>query len=718
MDLAAEYQDYQLFKEVGYQKLPRTAMDGNEQYQAFRWAEGYFFYHLLHLYGIGMPAAVIPPQAEKGLEAFGWKYGIEERDNRMKQMKAAFGGQEKVAEIATFLHTNEDAFWRFFEVSTVLQWNRTYKSHWFASLLFLLGIAVAFNTFRASPARLFSVQKLGFVVVHLGILTLLLGGFVSKLFTDRGLLEMYLEDGPKDTYHRHFDPRKPARMPFHVRLDHFARKDWPALEVYFFDEQFSSRVPRYTLWKDKVVELDFHRDEDGEYRPQLALRVKGLHDRIDVGLPFVSEAETPEEGSVPLVEFEVGDAHFMASHEHTDDEDHDHMRRAYLFPMDRVPQPYIDPLGGFRLAAVHDADPASFVPDGNVPTVGYVEVTVAPAGLSAPQMVPVRLGEEVPILDGYRLRFADASADFRPGNGDAQGSRHELSLAEQPDGMAALWVDVLPPGGGEPERRIILEDIDDVEYGRQQDHTYRDVILRFRWDTWLAPGAPRYVLSWGEGAEPELLSESGERWPVAANERLPLPGETPVVPLQFLENAKFDKNLSFEPSAKNPDGWDADFYSRTPVGLELEVVRFPGTEKETVKPIELATTEYAGSDRWYSPDEDFALVFMENSEMLPYEWRSVLTIMEQDNAGNLYEVPLGSEQAREIRVNDYFKYKGYRFFQTDARAEDPSYSGIGVVYDPGIPLVLIGMYTIIAGAVIAFLVKPLKLGWERVAKTS
>ena len=85
----------------------------------------------------------------------------------------------------------------------------------------------------------------------------------------------------------------------------------------------------------------------------------------------------------------------------------------------------------------------------------------------------------------------------------------------------------------------------------------------------------------------------------------------------------------------------------------------------------------------------------------------MLSVVERDQNGHEYTVPLGSEKSREIRVNDYFKYRGYRFFQTNADPEDPSYSGIGVVYDPGIPIVLIGMYTIILGTVLAFIVRPI-----------
>ena len=125
-----------------------------------------------------------------------------------------------------------------------------------------------------------------------------------------------------------------------------------------------------------------------------------------------------------------------------------------------------------------------------------------------------------------------------------------------------------------------------------------------------------------------------------------------------------------------------------------------------------ASTQDAASDIWEPGDGRFRIRFFENREMLPFEWRSVLSVYEKDAKGNDYEVDLGSEEDREIRVNDYFTYGNYHFFQTNAIPEDPTYSGIGVVYDRGIPWVLTGMYTIIAGAVIAFLVRPAVLAFR------
>src|SRR5262249_1923821 len=106
------------------------------------------------------------------------------------------------------------------------------------------------------------------------------------------------------------------------------------------------------------------------------------------------------------------------------------------------------------------------------------------------------------------------------------------------------------------------------------------------------------------------------------------------------------------------------------------------------------------------------LRFYGNYKSLPFEWRSVLSIWKKDGDGKPYKADLGPERNREIRVNDYLYYEGYRFFQTNAIPELPTYSGIGVVYDPGIPVVLMGMYLTIVGAAIVFIVRPIVEGWR------
>ena len=311
----------------------------------------------------------------------------------------------------------------------------------------------------------------------------------------------------------------------------------------------------------------------------------------------------------------------------------------------------------------------------------------------------------------------DATAEFSRAWSTQEGSNHPEPLARQVPRFPAVWVEIwrADQPGAPPERRVVLDGIDAVEHDLQKDYTHPDLALTLAWDLWAAPGPPRYLLHWTDDGSGELLSQGPDgplRVAVRPGEALPLPGARGARLTSLHTHATFEKNLSFLPPSR-PAGWDADFYSPLPKGVELTVIHEPDTPDETRESVRMASTEASQSNLWFSGDGRFALRFLENSEMLPFEWRSVLSILERGPDGGLQEVPLGGEARREIRVNDYFKHGGYRFFQTNADARFPTYSGVGVVYDPGIPIVLIGMWTIIAGTAIAFLVRPIVLARRR-----
>jgi hypothetical protein len=281
-----------------------TAENYDDQYKAFAWAEAYFVYHLLHPYGIGMPEKPLPPNFEASLDRFGAKYGKEERDNREKQMLAAFSGSEKTKEIGDLLREHDGFFRKFFDVSTALHLNRSYTSYWFASLLALLGVGVALNTFKGRRETWLSARKAGHVVVHIGVVILLVGGCISKAKTDRGILHLDLREAPKDEYWAHFNRAKRTRMPFAVKLDRFARKDWPTLEVSFLDENFTSKPPEYTLWPGRTIELDSAQGPAGEWKPRIRLEVKSMAERAQVKQPRLWDAERRDDpaGYGPLAE--------------------------------------------------------------------------------------------------------------------------------------------------------------------------------------------------------------------------------------------------------------------------------------------------------------------------------------------------------------------------------------------------------------------------------
>lgn len=683
-----------------------TPANYEQEYQKFRWAEGYFLYHLTHLYGMGMPEQGLSKAQEEGLARYGARYGEEERSNREKRMVAAFSGREKTAEIRAFIEEHDEGLREFFDVATALHLNRTYKSYWFLTLMGILFWSVFFNTFKGSARHWFSVQKLGFFLVHSGMMILLIGGGISKAFTVRGILNLDLRRPPEDRFYAYFNPKKDYVLPFKVRLDHFARKEWKAIEVHFLDEEFNSRVPRYTLWQDRLIELDYTDPEEGEPEAQLAVRVLSMHDRATVGEPVLQETydEAEPEVVLPIVELDVS----AVDHAHPEGVEHDHSddrQSVWLSPAIGTQMRYDADMRHRLRIAYGDVDVPGLFPDPAEEILGHLEIEFAGNASVAPQVVPFRLGETLEAPGGYRLFVQRATKNFALDQG--REVRDERPLAEQPPYRPAAWLQITPPEGGEPETRPIFDGLDPVEMEFVGSYRYRELIVRLRWDHWYSPGPERYVLHYGPDTPPELYGEDGSRTRVVVDRALEMPGSA-VVPRAIYHKADIlGREIEFLPPLEGVDGWDADFYSRDPRGVALEIVRYPGGENEVRETVELATSE--GANVWYSDDSQVAVVFMENTEVLPFEWRSVLSMLEVDGDGNEYAVDMGPENDREIRVNDYLTYKGYRFFQTNADANMPTYSGIGVVYDPGIRWVLFGMYTIIAGATVAFIIRPIVL---------
>lgn len=748
-----------------------TAANYEEQYAAFRWAEGYFLYHLLHPYGIGMPAAELPPGIDGRLEAFGRRYGREEERNRKKQMASAFASGPKATEIRAFVEEHDGVLRRAFDVCTALHLNRTYKSWWFATLLGLLGASIFANTWRGKARRWLSIEKAGFFVTHLGMLVMLVGGAISKSQTVRGILHLDLEQPPSNEFWAYHSPEDLRAMPFWLHLQRFARKDWKQLEVGFAEERFSSRPPTYTLWEGRTIDLDFVPDDEGELRPRVRLEVLGLHEQAEVSEWRLSEAgaEHAGEGLGPVLELGVPDYEGLLAARAAGAafEDLPRLSRSeFLSPAYPGQDLYHDLAWEVRIKAVFGAaDAARLFPSEEI--VGTLELRDLESGDVQASRVPFRVGDTLEAPGGYRIVVSEATAAYRVNREDLGEVRDTRPLAEQPPHAPAVWLDITPPDGGETERRLVHERVDAEKHGKLEQFTYDSLVVRLEWERWASAGPPRFALTWGGGGEALLHSEEEpDAAPVVlvAGEALPVPGS--VVFERAFTDAFAEKEILFLEERRGSDGFEIDFYTKDPRGLELRVTQDPGTDAEEVEVVRLATTEHSLADRWQSSDERFYVSFFENDAVMPYEWRSVLTVFDEDpdgrwhvysgEDGRLIEtrdggdsrllserhgvriIPLedvdgdghrdfagpvlrqetGAEREREIRVNDYLTHAGYRFFQTNAIPEVPTYSGIGVVYDPGIPTVLVGMYTIIAGTVLAFLVRPIVLARRKKRKAA
>jgi hypothetical protein len=679
------------------------------EYEAFRWAEGYFLYHLTHPYGLGMPPAVLPPQVVEGLDRFGERYGEEERANRRIEMDAAFSGRLKTAEIGKLIRRHETGIRRAFQVCTALHLNRTYKSSWFTSLLALLATGILFNTFRGDADRLLSLRKVGFFTVHMGVLTILLGGFVSRHRTDRGILHLDVTEGPSDTYWAYGSSDKKTRMPFAVKADRFARKDWPTLEVGFAGDAFKSRLPEYTLWPGFEKDLDFAQGEDGVLRPRIHLEVLKIAGRAEIRMPRFYESEKPGDprGQGPLADLSVRLAGVPGDGAAAE------ARTALLAPAYPDRDTLLDPAWKFRLRAVYGAsqeDMRRELVSADPSVLGTLEVRAPGAGDVVGKHVPFRLGESLDVAGGYTIVVREVNANFRLDPSGKTEIRDPGPLADQYPHRPAAWVEITPKDGGEKERRLLIESIDWEAQGRQKKFTYKDLVLSLHWESWSSAGPPRFLLAWSADGSAALVSEDGSRKPVEPGRDLELPGESRITAAHLYRNVQYESQIEFlAPPVAGPR-FDASFYSHDPVGLEMAVTSYPGTPKERRDVVRMATSDASLANVWTDPEQRYWLRFYGNDKNLPFEWRSVLSIWKKDAEGRLYKVDLGPEENREVRVNDYLYYEGYRFFQTNAIPELPTYSGIGVVYDPGIPVVLLGMYLTIVGTALAFVIRPIVEG--------
>jgi hypothetical protein len=694
------------------QPWPSEQRIAYQDYQSFRNAQAFFAYHLLDnlglrgVMGFDGPA---PGESEQDQEA------LRNLGARLPELRARFGEEFAVAiesqsevglrtrarnaEIRALEERWDDAWWTLFVWSDRLDFRRAYRSDWYAVLWTVLFLGVLSNTFRGGARRLLRPQMWGFAVTHAGVLAIIAGASWGRFTEERGILELNV-GRQSGTFTRYEGDRITLRdrslfgdgQPFEVRLDAFRADHHDVLDVVFlgvgqdgqyFPEFELAQQPKLRVFAGKSAAYDWT-TADGE--PRLKLEVIEHAKQAETKLRLRPAA--PGEPGFPVARFRILDAGGATAEE------------GYLV---ESPLPGRDlvhthaPSGArFRFLSVRDAAAARAVLGSEVaPRFGVLSQAPESAADTAQELDAVVGADRAFTLPSgvHRVQVLEATPDFRlesNAGGELAATALEAPLERTAPRNPAVRVRITGPDGGE-ELRWVLES----EFHRE-GLRYPELDLHFRWDAWRAPAERRIAffayeeggLGCGEVGAPGGLVKLADGFALDLAD-----GSRLVVDEA---HARGTGEMEFADAA------DGDFFAAHAPAIRLRVTT-PGGARELVMDAAEPQPEIIEYEGPAGERRIVGLIFREDRDQgeLPIEWRSRLAIVRPADGGE--RVVDGGV----VRVNDYYVHGGYRFFQTNHDPADPTYSGIGVVYDPGIEMVLFGLFAVMFGALSVFLIKPL-----------
>ncbi|MHC4606095.1 MAG: cytochrome c biogenesis protein ResB [Planctomycetota bacterium] len=491
----------------------------------------------------------------------------------------------------------------------------------FRTFLMLLGLCLVLVALRR---RAWRVRQWGFLLGHLGVVVLLIGGLVGTSTGARGFLSLH-EGMTADVAAPLEGSGEPFALPFTVRLDDFELEEYPpelALSLYENDEDRFRLLVRHDLDTLKNwVPLGF-----GFGEARVTAVYPDLRSRTDL-------VEAEEGEGHPALRLSEGERTFILL--------------AGVQGRDalRLPEAVV--------RFVQDA--ADFVPvTEKVPEKHFIEYRKEGADQETVEVTPggmVRVGDyELTVL----LYFPDFVYDT---------VKKEADTRSWEPRNPAIRVLVRSTDGTHADERWYLHRMPGLHRAHGKEDPGPDLVYRY---------------------EPERKPEEHERV-FAAGSR---------------EVLEYRRGVLASRRAIDP-GRGEEF--------------FPGAVEEH--------TPYNGSSEWRNPavmleqrvdgkvssgviaavrpqtisarlPAQFLVLERMSREVKAY--RSRLSILEE-----------GRKVAEQtVEVNHPLVYGGYRLYQTDYRPDDPTYSGIKVVKNPGLWVAYAGFLMMCAGILFTFYIRP------------
>jgi len=525
----------------------------------------------------------------------------------------------------------------FFKIT---QLNNLFYSHWFSFLLILLCANLICCTIKRWRN---TFLQTGFVLTHLSLVLILIGGVVKFQLGVKGGVNVY--EGKSVNYFLTQTIDRKGKLdyvkkdlPFSIALDDFIlEKNEPKFQlVSYVKSKDRQKVLEVKIGKKQRVPGSDYKVTIKDYVPDAELKQEP-----------VNTSDTPDNPAI-FVKF-FGSEKVAAE--------------GWLLAYDR--NSYEDKKQGIRIEYIWLSSQQELDKALNSVETAKAQLSVSMSGQT--QDYPLDLNKifkfEGTDYTVKMLQYVLNYGDRRP-------------LGEQPPDNPAVQVEINGPEGA--ETRWVFEKFGD--WDKMHPAKYKNVKITCSGiaGTYMAKNTVR-IYQTPEGKQVLVYIKDKQiaetvPWELEKKYAIPDTGSQVMV-ASYFPSFDFKKEV-----IKKSDE----------VGMPAVFAEVEGPSGKVEDWI-FSSNQYA---TWYT-DNNFALVYESTGESISH-FTSMLRIVE--NGQTVAE--------KTIRVNDPLEYKGYVIYQSSYDPEAGNFSGLQIVKDPGIPIAYSGFGALCFGVVFIFYIKP------------
>jgi len=525
--------------------------------------------------------------------------------------------------------------------------NDIFHSLWFGGFLILLALSL---TLVVIKRRSWRFPDWGNLFSHLGVVLILLGGFIGHFFGFKGFMGLYVGKASNQVSQASMGIKTEQlkELDFSVLLEDFQIELYePVYNIYLYQGDGDSFQVK------RVYDLKKNSDWNKVDGSGLKFRLVNIYPDYSLQTEL---KESPNGKGLPAIRVDLNEGQaektavlFAATAE----------RQAItILPQGLQARFFWEPRPLKEITGAYDENSPSHV-------IVFEKSDCCPR-----QEIEVKPGGKYLVSHGglYELKVLDYFPDFTYD----LGSRKAQNRSRDPKNPA-LHLEITETATNTRQERWLFAKV--PEFGKTHGMGETGPGLTYRFRASSLPPEKELVLI-GKTREAVVLENGKEK------NRFQLPAAGQPIPGTNISSFKIFASAELVQKPESRSGlWNNPM-------VELEVKQ--GTITET-RFLPAGKGQYA-----ILPDERYALALKSNPDDVK-SFRSKLAVLKNDR--KIFD--------QTVSVNHPLHFQGYGFYQSKYNKDDPAYSGILVDKDPGLWLVWTGFGMVCAGLVFVFYLKPI-----------